>query len=236
MAKFYIFSDCHGFYNELRTALDEAGFDPNDKDSWLIGAGDFTDRGPDPEKVINYLMGLERFIGVRGNHEDLMEELIERRSAMYYDWHNGTMQSVIDLAPEAKTADEAFDIAWKKLKPFYDTLVDYVELEHYVICHGYIPYNKHKDWHEASKYRWEKARWRNAIDMAIDGYTIDKCIIAGHYHTSYGHALQDKTFDEWGEDADFSPFYYEDKLIAIDACTAHTGKVNIIKIEDEILL
>lgn len=235
MPKFYIFSDCHGFYKELREALDEAGFDPNDENSWLIGAGDFTDRGPDPEKVIHYLMGLDRFIGIRGNHEDLAKELIIRKYPMNHDWHNGTMQTIIDLAPSAKSADEAFSIAWDKLSPFYDTLVDYVELEHYVICHGYIPYNKRKDWHEATQSQWENARWLNGMQMAMDGYTIDKCIICGHYHTSWGHAIQDKTFDEWGEGADFSPFYYEDKLIAIDGCTAHAKKVNVLVLKDEFL-
>lgn len=38
---------------------------------------------------------------------------------------------------------------------------------------------------------------------------------------------------EWGEGADFSPFYYEDKLIRIDACTAYTGKVNVLVLEDD---
>lgn len=244
MPKFYIFSDCHGFYKELREALNEAGFDENDENSWLIGAGDFTDRGPDPEKMINYLMGLQRFIGIKGNHESLTKELIQRKYAMSYDWHNCTVQSVLDLAPNAKTIDEACKTAWKKLKPFYDTLVDYVELEHRIICHGYLPcyknpkkgyYELDPNWRSAKKADWEDARWINGMQAAMDKCDAGKCVICGHYHTSWGHAIQDKTFNEFGEGADFSPFYYEDKLIAIDGCCAFTGKINILKIEDEFI-
>ena len=36
---------------------------------------------------------------------------------------------------------------------------------------------------------------------------------------------------EFGEDADFSP-YYGPGIIAIDACTAFSGKVNCLVIED----
>ena len=235
MPKFYIFSDCHGYYNELRKALDEAGFDPNDKNSWLISLGDELDRGPDPEKIINYLMGFPRAIFIKGNHTTLMEELLERGYPLRHDWSNGTAQSVMDLAPNAKTTEEVFATAYMKTKPFFDKEIDYFETEHYVFCHGYIPYNEHKDWRSATPSQWEDARWVNGMEIAMDGYTIDKCVICGHYHTSWGHALQDRTFDEWGEEADFSPFYYKDKLIAIDACTARTGKVNVLVLEDEFI-
>lgn len=235
MPKFYIFSDCHGYYNELRKALDEAGFDPNDKNSWLISLGDELDRGPDPEKVINYLMGFPRAIFIKGNHTTLMEELLERGYPLRHDWSNGTAQSVMDLAPNAKTTEEVFATAYMKTKPFFDKEIDYFETEHYVFCHGYIPYNEHKDWRSATPSQWEDARWVNGMEIAMDGHTIDKCVICGHYHTSWGHALQDKTFDEWGEEADFSPFYYKDKLIAIDACTAYSGKVNVLVLEDEFI-
>ena len=58
-----------------------------------------------------------------------------------------------------------------------------------------------------------------------------KTIIAGHYHTSWGHHIQSGT-PEWGEGSDFR--IYRDKgIIAIDGCTAYTGKVNVLVIEDD---
>ena len=117
MPKFYVVSDIHGFADEMIEALDEAGFDTNDEDSWLISLGDVLDRGPQSQEVIDYLMGLPRSILLKGNHEVLMQELIEREFPYSYDWHNGTAQSVIDLASDANTFENATIVANNKLKP-----------------------------------------------------------------------------------------------------------------------
>ena len=36
MPKFFVFSDVHGFYDEFVKALDEAGYDKNNPEHWLI--------------------------------------------------------------------------------------------------------------------------------------------------------------------------------------------------------
>lgn len=74
---------------------------------------------------------------------------------------------------------------------------------------------------------WE---WFNGMDAA---QTADenKTIVCGHWHTSYGHSKYEHKGTEFGEDADFSP-YYGPGFIAIDACTAFSGKVNCLVIED----
>ena len=59
------------------------------------------------------------------------------------------------------------------------------------------------------------------------------CLVFGHFHTSWAR----KTFDgqpEFGEGADFSP-YYGDGFIGLDGCTAYTGKVNVVVLEDKFL-
>ncbi len=48
---------------------------------------------------------------------------------------------------------------------------------------------------------------------------------------SDGHSKYEHKGTEFGEDADFSP-YYGPGIIAIDACTAFSGKVNCLVIED----
>lgn len=48
---------------------------------------------------------------------------------------------------------------------------------------------------------------------------------------SDGHSKYEHKGIEFGEDADFSP-YYGPGIIAIDACTAFSGKVNCLVIED----
>lgn len=233
MQRMIVCSDIHGFYDELMKALDEVNFD-SEKDLF-ISLGDNIDRGSKSQEVIDFILSLPNKVLVKGNHCTLFEDLCKRCYPLDHDIHNGTVDTILSLAPEAQKWDEACRIAMGKMKPLLDQMVDYFETEHYVFCHGYIPYNKHRDWRNATPSEWEDARWLNGMEMAMDGYTIDKCIIVGHFHTSWGHALQDKTFDEWGKDADFSPFYYEDKLIAIDGCTAYSGRVNILVIEDNFI-
>lgn len=60
----------------------------------------------------------------------------------------------------------------------------------------------------------------------------DKTVVCGHWHASYGHARLEKKCSEFGPDADFSP-YYGSGIIALDACTAHSRKVNVLVLEDE---
>ena len=58
-----------------------------------------------------------------------------------------------------------------------------------------------------------------------------KTIVCGHWHASYGHSVMEGKGSEFGPDADFSPFYGQG-VIALDACTAVSGFVNCIVIED----
>lgn len=249
MPKFYIISDVHGYYLEMLQALDEAGFDPNDENSWLVSCGDEMDRGPDPEGVINYIMSLPRAIWIKGNHQSLMEDLITREYPCSHDWHNGTMQSVLSLAPDAKTQSEAFTIAYEKTKSFFNKAINYLELKNYILVHSFIPlkslddspkyYTKNRkfefnpDWRHAHYNEWEEARWGNPYELAEQGLLPDKTLVFGHWHTSWPrHKYENKS--EWDKGADFSP-YYGNRYIGIDACTAYSGKVNCIVIEDEFM-
>ena len=74
--KYFVISDVHSYYYEMIDALNKAGFDPLNENHTLISLGDITDRGVWPNEVINYLMSLDRKILIRGNHEDLLEELL----------------------------------------------------------------------------------------------------------------------------------------------------------------
>lgn len=51
------------------------------------------------------------------------------------------------------------------------------------------------------------------------------------WHTSYGHAKYEKRGAEFGPDADYSP-YIAPGIIALDACTVLSGKINVIVLED----
>lgn len=252
MPKLFCVSDIHGFYDELREALDNAGFDPNDENSWLIVLGDCFDRGPNPGEVMRYLMSLPRKILIKGNHEQLLVECCERGYPGSHDISNGTFATINELGGESNgyAFDECCLRTLARTHVFLDSMVNYFESANYVFCHGFLPvecndnlppyyrrnrsYSKMENWREASQYQWDDATWLCSFDMIQQGFGIDKCIVTGHFHSSYGRNRVEGT-PEFGPDADFSPFNYDDKLIMIDSCTAYSGKIHCLVLEDDFI-
>lgn len=245
--RFLIMSDVHGFYNEMINALNKVNFNP--ETDFLISLGDTTDRGPNPQKVINFLESLPRKKLVLGNHESLLMNCIENGFPYSADWHNGTAQTILDLAPNSKTFEEACTVAYEKVKPFVDSMVNYFETANYIFVHSFIPlkcldglskyYTRNRqfefdpDWRYAHASEWEAARWGNPYELAKKGFLPDKTLVFGHFHTSWPrHKYEGEP--EMGKGADFS-IYYGDGYIGIDGCTAYSGKVNVLVLEDSFL-
>ena len=247
--KFFVFSDCHGYADELISALNEVGFDRNNPNHFLIGCGDYLDRGRQPQEIIQFLSPIDNKILVRGNHTDLLADCMYRGYPKSHDWYNGTAQTIIDLAPNAKTFDVACAVAYEKVKDFIDSMVNYFETRNYIFVHSWIPlkcndnlpmhYIKNRkfefnsDWRHATEKEWNQARWHNPYELIKQGLLPQKKLLFGHWHCSTGWAKSEGR-SEFGEDAKFDP-YYGDGFISIDACTAHSRKVNILVIEDGFL-
>jgi hypothetical protein len=260
MAKIFAVSDVHGFYDEMKTALDNAGFDPNNEEHWLVVCGDVWDRGPQPFEMMRYLKNLPRKVLVKGNHESLFQELCDRGYPGTHDYTNGTYDTVCELgnACLGNSFDECCLTAYHKTKSFIDSMVNYFETKNYIFVHGWIPvicndglpmhYTRNRkfefdpDWRYAHHSEWEQARWLNGMDMARKGFVEPgKTIVVGHWHCSYGHSIDDMAkngpFDcigEFDSTAVWEP-YYGNGVIAIDRCTAHTGQVNVLVLEDEFI-
>lgn len=251
MPKLFVVSDVHGFYNEMREALDDAGFDPKNENHWLVGCGDYFDRGSQPLEVMKYLMGLPRKILVRGNHEDLLEQCCERGEAFAHDYSNGTYQTICELGDLGLgyAFTDCCDRALARTHRFLNIMVNYFETKNYIFVHSFVPvhcddkfppyyirnrkYSKMENWREANQLKWEDARWGDPFELADKGLLPEKTLVFGHWHCSKGWAKAEGR-SQFDDDARFDPFY-GDGFIAIDACTAHTGKVNCIVIEDEFL-
>ena len=58
-----------------------------------------------------------------------------------------------------------------------------------------------------------------------------KTIVCGHWHCSFGHAHYEGRGGEFDDDSDLTP-YYGDGIIALDACTPVSGRVNCIVVRD----
>ena len=243
MPKFFCISDIHSFYEPMIEVLNSAGFDPANPEHILLVLGDCLDRGHDSDKVFDYLNNLKHKILIKGNHEQLLLDCCERGYPDPHDWHNGTAQTIIDLAPDAQTFGQACSVVYDKVKPFIDNMVNYFETEHYIFVHGWTPVNhnngiirfsKMDNFREATQQQWDDAMWLCGPDMAMDGYNnTGKTVVFGHWHTSYLWSIKDGR-SEFSDDAKFDIFY-GDGFIAIDACTAHSKQVNCLVLEDDFI-
>ena len=172
-----------------------------------------------------------------------------------YHVKNGTWHTAIQLCgmEPSEIYRHPGDFVFRaKHTPYYKRLmraaVDYFETEHYVFVHGWIPtveesvpasYHRLKthrydpDWRTASPARWAAARWLNGMDMACRRKIREegKTVVCGHFHASYGHSRILDACPEYGEGAIFTPFSAEG-ILAIDACTACSGMVNCIVLDD----
>lgn len=218
----------------------------------LVICGDLFDRGRETLKVQEFVLNLlhrDEVLLIRGNHEDLFCDLVttDRGLARGHHVHNGTYQTALDLT--------GYDIAMAGIRhydfaeaardtPYYSeimpTMLDYYETSHYIFVHGWIPcspngrahFDGYTDWRNCDAREWAAARWYNGMDAAHSGViAAGKTIVCGHWHTSYGHSHYEQKCSEFGPDADFLP-YYAPGIIALDACTAHSGRVNVITLED----
>lgn len=257
---YYVVSDIHGFYSETERALEAAGYFADGSPHKLIICGDIFDRGREAVTLQIFICDLlaeDRVILIRGNHEDLACDLLDSFSVhrdVYsigrHHFTNGTFDTFMQLAGMVYsdvTENPELLVERVENSPFFTRIIpscmDYFETENYVFVHGWIPckvsdygrsvYNP--DWRNAGEAEWKEARWTNGMLASWQGATEPgKTIVCGHFHASFGHCRADNT-PEFGKGADFSP-YIGDGIIAIDACTSYSKRVNVLKISDRELI
>ena len=263
MSKYFVTSDVHSAYTPLMIALEGAGFDKNNSDHKVIICGDLFDRMSETVQVYNFAKEMDeqgRLIYIRGNHEWLLKECVkEIRRGMVPSGHhfsNGTVKTICQFCGQSEWI--VYDPSWSDkicevMQPILDwidkTCVNYVEFKDMILVHSWIPLTKgdslpahytrnrkfkfNPNWRNANQEEWNEATWGNPFDMAERGFLPDKTVVFGHWHCSAGWNSAEGC-GEFGDDAKFDP-YYGDGFIAIDACTAYSGKCNVIVVKDELL-
>lgn len=256
--KYYVTADVHAYFTELQTALRENGFFDDTEPHKLIICGDLYDRGTEALQLQEFIMDLmakDQVILIRGNHEDLALDLLYNwnRNSYLQRHHNlnGTVDTVSQLTGcsprDVFTKPEEVGKAFLQnlfVQTIIPAMVDYFETEHYIFVHGWIPctpisigkdekeYVPIADWRSASKDMWNKARWINGMEAAHGGIVEpNKTIVCGHWHCSFGHSRYNHDGGEFDNNPNFAP-YYANGIIAMDACTPISRKVNCIVIED----
>lgn len=255
--RYYVTSDTHGYFTEFKNALENAGFFEDKEEHKLIVCGDLFDRGREALELQDFIVDLldkDKAVLIRGNHEDLMLELIAdyHNSSCFQPIHvsNGTTGTVMQLIQATlDDLDYESEECYKRLleTPFIKKIIpamkDYFETEHYIFVHGWIPCLKVKnadgaeylpvhDWRNTNPQYWNESRWINGMEAVRCGIIEKgKTIVCGHWHCSFGHSRYKNDGGEFDNCPNFNP-YEAEGIIALDACTAFSGQVNVIVIED----
>lgn len=254
MKKYFCASDIHSFYDLWMLALVNKGFELNNPDHIIIICGDLFDRGDQSTECFEFVQDMQkqnRLIYILGNHEELLHDcvfaLVKGRNFGRHHISNGTLKTIANIVGVSE-----YDVLCsvisstalqEKLNPvlnFIDTnCVDYFELGDKVFVHGWVPTTCDENqvmivddnWRDGD---WYHARWENGMEMAHFKLTVpDKTVVCGHWHTSWGHSKYHNDGDEWdGSSANFNP-YFDEGIIAIDACTAYTKMVNVVVFDEE---
>lgn len=249
MKRYFIVSDIHGFFSIFKSALYRKGFRVSNKQDLLIICGDAWDRGLEAVKLCKFLTKLKnenRLILIKGNHEWLMIHLLEdlkwHENISYNHYTNGTLGTIEQFSDidsfDILYGNYDFEKIWKSLEDYRNLIADcknYYELGNYIFVHGWIPHIRHyEDLKDVKDEEWGRASWLNGMQEWNNGWRFkDKMIVCGHWHSSYGnYRFHNKGSGEFEKDSDFGIF--EDKgIIALDACTAYSHKVNVLVIEGE---
>lgn len=185
--KYYVVADVHGFYTPLHHALERAGFFEESEPHKLIICGDMFDRGHEARRLQDFAVSLfqeDRLIFIKGNHEDMLEQLIRQVEAgdlwrlmdgSSHHVRNSTWDTALQLS--GMVEPHAFKrplelVSRVKKSTFYRTLlpnaIPYYETDHYIFTHGWIPCGSDDDaryYYTNRKYFFDP-NWREASSEA----------------------------------------------------------------------
>lgn len=193
--KFFVVSDIHGEYQPLMDALQEAGYDPNNKEHFFVSIGDNFDRGSNSRDIYRFFRDLpsERSKFVKGNHDLMFQEYLDKgmegEFVLFNILHNGlgaTINSfgcldMENLGTSISILDDCHSYIQRKypgLKKFIKDMPLWFETDHTVFVHAGLNPNL-PDWKLTDEHY---ALW-DIQDAHKRVPSCDKLIIFGHYHT-----------------------------------------------------
>ena len=240
--KLFVVSDIHGFFSPLKNALNEAGFDENNEDHVFVCCGDLFDRGNENLKVFEFITSLERKILIRGNHDERLAEILAEKRINRCDVHSGTDVTLEEffgtysIGGYGELRLPTNDQMANRLSKLIEDMVDYYETDHYVFFHGWLPAffgskppRLLANWRDADSDAWHSARFSEWHRFSgVNDMLPEKTVVCGHSATRFAYK-----FDPSRSLGD-SSIYYGDKMIAIDAGTVSSGRVNVLVLEEYI--
>lgn len=201
---------------------------------------------------------------LRGNHTTFLINYLDGTSISPFNYYNNGLKETLadfldrtdpfeswwmidkgnfDTAPDSGDFADWIYEAKEQIKDKYPELLDwiksrpyYYETKNYIFTHGAID-TEVKNWRKPHCIRgsftdWEALTWDDGSFFGKDIDNTDKTVVIGHFGTQTLRKMYDIDRDAQA----FSILERKDgKVIAIDATTCYSHKVNVLVIEDELL-
>lgn len=237
--RYFIFSDTHGKFTALKKALDDAGYDSNNKNHWLISAGDLFDRGRENKEIYEFLDSIEQKTMILGNHDEYLLNILNGRfSNLVWNCRNNglattlanfsnTREDYFYSIKDTDTFSAGFQVCiqiqriFPKLKKFLNSMVHAIMIDKNIITHaGFIK----------SQGTWDyitnnQTITKNFIKEA-EKWELDYTFIFGHWHAF------DLNESFCGLRDNKKPFIYKN-FVGLDACSILFDQVFVYQIESE---
>ena len=116
--KYFLTGDLHSFYIPFEQSLKNVRYDKNNSNHSLVILGDLFDRGEETKELYNFLTSIpeDRLILVKGNHEYLLEQLLNKSFPESYDFSNGTVRTCCQMAYSSKHIAKKNEMILKDLE------------------------------------------------------------------------------------------------------------------------
>ena len=177
----YVVGDVHGRASQLKALISNLDYDPlSDR---IILLGDLIDRGEDSPGVVNYALELQaespNFVCLRGNHEQMLLDLIEYGDLLWLVPENGGSLTIAQYGCKynEETSTLSLQIPIAHLE-FFSAMLPFFEDENAYYVHAGLTCGKHP-----SDCDEETLRWRRDPNF-FKRYTGKLCFF-GHTPTRY---------------------------------------------------
>jgi serine/threonine protein phosphatase 1 len=248
MKRYFIFTDVHGHYDELMTALKSKGYRKTNPNHIIVSIGDNFDRGPKSVEVYNFLksqLNKGRAILLKGNHELLLAKCLKNKRLTFLDDRNG-LYTTVEEYRDINLLDDEEDALKNMVKEGWLSFINdmgwYLKLGNYILTHSWIPHDNLKSLDYCDDKEWKEAVWADGPSRYGEDNIFKRSkyiLINGHrfswiYKAKYEEKYKNISF----EDLSLLPLeiykpFKGNHLIALDACTELSKLVNILIIDEK---
>ena len=175
MRKTYVIGDIHGCHRTLVKLLEK--IDPDPDNDFLIFLGDYIDRGPDSNPVVEEIIKLrrrfKRLVTLMGNHDQVFLRYLSGKDKDFFIAIGGE-QTLKSYGVDPGFTGDPLSVIPGEHVFFFNDLLNYWEDDKYIYVHAGLKPEVHITQQSTEWLFWARERF---IDLKYD---FGKRVIYGH--------------------------------------------------------